>query len=350
MSGFCNSSVITVAANGALKGKSHVSHVSHTKTVTQSVTQSCVPVVQSQRKKLVFGWIQDVSGSMAGGRIDASIKGLESLRSEVLQDEDYLSLVLFNTNTTKLHSPMVVKNIDHQRNVRAIRESIDGRTALYDGLGAAIEEIKAMRADKKYNSVTKDAVYELLVLTDGGDNSSVTFSLETLSTLVAQPGIPNFNLHVVGVSMDHSDKEKLLSLCKPRHCSYIDVSDLTQLSDKLSHIRETVKKRLVMTTTTTVVENVVVVGSGSAHVHGPVDQLGGVLQRMRLQSTPTPVQLTLTAARPAPTRCTVPGKTAGKMATGKMATGKTAGKTAVCAYWLKGGCKFGSTCRDAHSY
>jgi len=345
------------------------------RSTTTTVTQEEAVVLEPSRRKLVFGWVQDTSGSMAGARLRASIDGFRHMFAEVLDPRhDMLGLITFSDQVEVHHSPMPVGRIDMERDVDTIEQRCGGRTALFDALGTAIEGLRDMHRDTKYQAVTTDAVYELLLVTDGEDTSSTRYTLESLADLVAEPGIPHFHLLLVGVGMEPSFARILRqTLCAPRHATYFDASSIDDLTRTLKEVAVGVQRRLVVTTTTT--RTAVVGGSGRGSrqqqqiATGPA--AGSRVPRHRtpvrraLPAPPPPSpqgRATRAGPRPSPQRTggQVGGErrpratsTGGRRGSGSgqaiAASGRGASKDVVCRYWREAAaCPFGDSCHFAH--
>ena len=220
-------------------------------TVKNTVSVQRVPVqmqVQQPRKPLIFQWVQDVSGSMSGSGIDASLKGLEYTVEKVLQDQDMLGLTTFNSKSKMIHRPIRKEKLDLSRDIQTIRNSVGGGTSIYDALHTSITALKEMVLDSKFVAISKDAVYELLLVTDGADGNS-KFTLQEAIELVKHPGIPNFHLIVVAVGMTEHDKIKLIQLCQCSHAEFISVKHLHELRETIQTLGHQILQRLVYVTT-----------------------------------------------------------------------------------------------------
>ena len=77
-------------------------------------------VLTRERPKLVFSHVQDVSGSMAGSRIDASLTGVDYMHANVFQPDDFLGVVTFNSDVRTVHQPMPVRRVNRAHNEQAI--------------------------------------------------------------------------------------------------------------------------------------------------------------------------------------------------------------------------------------
>jgi hypothetical protein len=307
------------------KASAMTSHESITHTVTTAeFNRASRP--QPQRKKLVFGWIQDVSASMDGDRIDASLRGFDHMFRDVCLPTDYMGVVTFSDEMKNLHLPMPVHKIDPARDKASIRTAVQGCTRMYDALGTSIQGLQSMAKDRSYAAVTQDAVYQLLLITDGADNRSTEFTLATLTELVAHPGLPNFHLVLVAVSMRDHDKQKLQGLCAPAHATFLDVKDISELQHTLRRVGEVVQQRLVVTTTT--VTKTVVQNKGNGRGGHNVQAITEGIATARL-SLPAP---------PVPHKAAVACK----------ARTVVVDQKHICHHFLAGKCVFGNKCRNLH--
>ena len=259
---------------------------------------------------------------MSGNRIEASLRGFDHMFENVCQPSDYLGVVTYNGDLNTLHLPMAVQHIDPSRDKANIRKGLQGKyqyDRMYDAVGASILGLQAMAKDKKYAAVTHDAVYQLLLITDGGDNRSSEFTLATLTELVAHPGLPNFHLVVIAVNMTETDKEKLRRLCAPDHAKLLDVKDIRELQHTLRRVGEVVQQRLVVTTTVT---KTMVQSHGHSQGHHGVQAITEGIAATRL-SLPAPPRAHKTQA-------------------------VAVARKDVCQHFLAGKCVFGKKCRNLH--
>jgi hypothetical protein len=275
---------------------------------------------------------------MSGNRIEASLQGFDHMFEEVCQPTDYLGVVTYNGDLNTLHLPMQVQKIDASRDKAGIRKGLQGNTAydrMYDAVGSSIRGLQAMAKDERYSAVTDDAVYQLLLLTDGGDNYSSEFTLATLTELVAHPGLPNFHLVVVAVSMSERDKQKLRGLCAPVHATFLDVKNFSDLQHTLHEVGEVVQQRLVFTTTTVTQTRTVMQGHSTGGA-GSVQTITEGLAATRLHSLPyQPVTRTLVQKQPQKQK---------QNRTPRMVTNGAN----ICQHFLTGTCVFGKKCRNEH--
>jgi len=225
-------------------------NVSKVKNVVKTVvTEDVQKLTHKENQKLVFSLVQDVSGSMAGSPIDHSIAAIGLLFDHIFRPDDFLGVVMYNDSVTRLHAPMPVKSVNRDKDMVAIRRAVSGRTATYDALGSAVADLHGMKVNENYNAVTENAVYQMLLITDGDDNSSVNFTLDTISELIAKPGLPHFHLFVIAVKMKELDKKKLKKLCQPDHCTFYEIEELEKLAEVMRRVGQRVTEKIVRTTT-----------------------------------------------------------------------------------------------------
>jgi uncharacterized protein YegL len=195
------------------------------------------------RRQLLFSCAIDVSGSMSGAPIQAAISTLEDLFRSTMADTDKFACCTFGSNVKKLHAAMPKSRIDIDKDVAHISDNAGGLTALWDGVAWAIQaaslEYKNMR-DREGDRFDAPVV-EVVIITDGHDNSS-TKRFEEIHALTQRPGIPNFNLVVVGLGS--VDKNALTQLCSPRNCHFHHAQDVPEFKRVLGQVVDQIRLRL----------------------------------------------------------------------------------------------------------
>eukprot|EP01039_Chlorochromonas_danica_P007225 gene7225-7991_t len=250
-----------------------------TTTTTLTNTSTRTP---TSRPQLIFSLVQDVSGSMSGSKIDASLQGLNVLYEEVFQPTDLLGVVTFANEVKVLHRPMIVDKIDRDRDSRSIRAEIGGGTALYDAIGQVIQGIIKDRQDPKHRVLHKQAVYELVIITDGEDNCSTRYTLDQIAALVAEPGIPHFHLTILGVDINASYAARITNtLCSARHVKYLDVANAASLGEAIRNVGHEIVQRVTISFTATTIGS----GSGGSGGVSPSALLAAV-QAMNINEMP----------------------------------------------------------------
>jgi hypothetical protein len=331
---------------------------------TTTQAQHAARQARVSKTKLVFGWIQDVSGSMRGRRIERSLEGLDYMTREIFKPNDFLGVMAYNGDINTMHAPMPVKKVDMERDKAAILRGIDGNSAfdrMYDSIGKCIKGLQAMVRNEDYIAVTKDAVYKILLLTDGGDNYSSEYTLEQAAELIAHPGLPNFHFVVVAVEMSARDKQKLQVLCEPDHATFVDVSKLSDLGRTLEEVGKRLQQRRLLVTTTTTTVSVVRELRPGGFIVSDLDGLDSMrLPLMRLaplQLTPPPRPLPLLGGSSGRGRGGDRGAALGSSGRGRgqrdrpstSSVGSGIGARPLCRYLcLPGRCREGNEYRFLH--
>ena len=195
--------------------------------------------VTVRRHQLCFVAGVDASGSMAGSRTESAISGLGKIVG-MMEPDDLYGLFTFATETKNLHHPMPRSKVDWQKDQANIRRNGGGMTALYDAIMAGVVEMKETRTRRSGQPM----VFEHLVITDGGDNSSRT-SLEQVREQVAKPGLKDYHLVLIAVGIGSSStKANMRSICANGHSSFIEVDDVNALERVLAE--QAVRIKLVL--------------------------------------------------------------------------------------------------------
>jgi Ca-activated chloride channel homolog len=141
---------------------------------------------------VTVGLVVDNSGSMRPKRAEVITAVLAFARSS--NPEDQMFVVSFNENVS-FGLPDDQPFTDQESQLRAALSKIgaDGKTALYDAIGAALEHLKKGVRDKKV----------LIVISDGGDNASHK-NLAQVMALATQSGAI---IYTIGL-FDESDEDR----------------------------------------------------------------------------------------------------------------------------------------------
>jgi Mg-chelatase subunit ChlD len=208
--------------------------------------------VEKVRSKIQLAAVVDTSGSMSGAPSDAALAAVKELFTDVLYPSDLFSCFTFASNVRTLHKPMRVDKVKWETDEQHIRDNSGGLTALWDGIARAVgsckERAKQERElveSKELQGAEHKLVTEVVVITDGHDNSSKT-SFEEVKQLIAKPGLPDFNLIVIGLG--DVDQDKLKELCQPRHARFLHGHDLDKFCRRLSEAVNMIKLRLQVET------------------------------------------------------------------------------------------------------
>jgi len=189
-------------------------------TSTVTTTTYLEPVVHEVKVERQYDVtvVVDVSGSMAGGKLEAAKEGVRQLFNEVLVGQhDRMSVWIFGDQAEKILPMTNRKKVDIEDVLRRIKVPANARTSLFDAVDSAMDEMKA----SQLGGVPHDL--QLVVLTDGEDTTSTRVSLEALAQRLEKPSLPEF--HFVAIAVGDEAKKNLTPLCKPKHCRLIQVDD-----------------------------------------------------------------------------------------------------------------------------
>eukprot|EP00040_Diaphanoeca_grandis_P006018 m.35564 g.35564 ORF g.35564 m.35564 type:complete len:384 (-) comp17161_c1_seq1:53-1204(-) len=189
--------------------------------------------VSVTRRTLCFVAGVDTSGSMAGRPTTEAISGLEQV-VDIMAPDDLYALFTFASSCQNLHHAMPRHRVNFDQDKKNIEANVGGRTALYDAIAAGIDEMKVVRDRRRDEGDQTPVVFEQLVITDGEDNSSSGYTLDSLRSLVAKPGISNYNLVLIAVGIDSSTASKMRSLCAPQHATFVHVGNVSDLAGVLT--------------------------------------------------------------------------------------------------------------------
>lgn len=155
----------------------------------------------SQKAKEVT-FILDYSGSMAGKKNRASVKGVQDIFKNQVNDGDIVSLILFESQTKTIFSPM-----KKEGNERAFLLELDrlkypmGATAMFDAIGLAFSDFIARPTNNEQ---------WIIALTDGDDNSSYQYTPKQVTEMARRS--VGVNLVIIGVG-ELKQRKLLESMC-----------------------------------------------------------------------------------------------------------------------------------------
>ncbi|RUS14379.1 hypothetical protein BC937DRAFT_93917 [Endogone sp. FLAS-F59071] len=166
-------------------------------------------------------FVQDVSASMDGEKLQASKVGLKEICRKLTQ-ADEVGLIRFGSKVETIsviqpYSPTIENQINNL--------AMLGMTALNDAIAEGIQSLKrrAEISTKAYRNI-------LLISTDGEENVSKT-SFDDVSALIQNSGIPNFRI-VLAVAGSIETNSELVGLYKSEECrSYCEVISVEDSSD-----------------------------------------------------------------------------------------------------------------------
>jgi Mg-chelatase subunit ChlD len=140
------------------------------------------PVVSNKRKINRVAFVIDGSGSMSqlmGDAVDALNKNIQTLRDESAGhgQETFVTVVRFSDYVTNVITDLPLNQV---KNFSRYELYEGGNTALYDATGGTIEGLE------RIPTKGEDVAYLLVVITDGAENKSRTFSRTVLNQLISR--------------------------------------------------------------------------------------------------------------------------------------------------------------------
>jgi len=178
---------------------------------------------ENSAKSVVF--TVDVSGSMRGPRIERARDNLLKIFDEYIEDEDQLSMITFDNNTTEIFPLQEVgMNRDRLRREASDACRVRGGTAFYDAL---------IESSQRFNSdlAGSESQQWIIAITDGADQHSKNTLEKALAQVQASPGNPN--LIIVGIELESVIKPRMEKLATATDSSvFIDASGGLQSLDE----------------------------------------------------------------------------------------------------------------------
>merc|ERR1712137_864692 len=119
---------------------------------------------------LATTFVIDVSGSMAGSTINATIRGIKKI-FDMHEPRDRIALKVFNSSVVDILGLKQKRYIDWSRLTKSIRDAVCGRTAMYDAIALAMKQTNhqpTIKVSDRYIPCQR----EIVVFTDGEDNMS----------------------------------------------------------------------------------------------------------------------------------------------------------------------------------
>lgn len=175
--------------------------------------KSSVPRVIA-KKYVVFG--VDTSSSMKGERTELALTGLHSIIERNLGESDVVTMTHFDTSVNELFSRVPVRKLSWKKAEADLRTAaaMGGMTSVFDAIATAIVGLP------RGKGLPERQAKFVVVLTDGGDNSSKT-THEQCCELVKKPGVPHLYFVVVGIALPDGVADKMRALCAPPHAHFV---------------------------------------------------------------------------------------------------------------------------------
>ncbi|KAF5840294.1 hypothetical protein DUNSADRAFT_17263 [Dunaliella salina] len=151
------------------------------------------------------GLLLDASGSMWGKvpqssktKMGVVLDSFQEMCKEVLEDDDRCTVSFFDERYRQVFHNTKVSTLKFQRaRLEGEADKLGGVTALYDSTMKVLASMQATKEQKDAHGNT--VLNNLVVFTDGGDNSSKDNSLRQMIAALMQPGLSNFHATIIAV-------------------------------------------------------------------------------------------------------------------------------------------------------
>jgi Mg-chelatase subunit ChlD len=153
--------------------------------------------VASLPKDIIF--VVDYSGSMSGGKIRRARKGVQDVVAEQVTALDRASVIKFNGRVQILTQSLVPASSSELHRAIAGLTSPNGGTALWDGIGAALSQLRDDQRNRGMNQQNDNREPWIICVTDGEDNRSRRDEPASLARDIATQGA---NIIILSVGVD----------------------------------------------------------------------------------------------------------------------------------------------------
>lgn len=176
-------------------------------------------------------FVIDESGSMCSTALEV-ISGFNKFikeQKELLVGDMMVSLYKFSTNVEKVFDNRNVKDVE---DLTTKTYSPGGLTALYDGIGTAIDETGKYLASLVEENRPSKVLF--VIMTDGEENSSSSYRLAKIKDMIQlQENTYNWTFMYMGANLKDAKEAKSLGIVKT---AFFDSKDATVAYDGISHI------------------------------------------------------------------------------------------------------------------
>ena len=178
--------------------------------------------VSGAEKKTFVGFVLDKSGSMEPYR-EVTIEGFNMALDEFKKDPaTSFTLAQFSSDVEFTEKGV---SISHARKLSKETFNPSGYTSLYDGIGFTISEMLKLPMSGDASSA-----FFITILTDGGENSSSTFTATTLASIIERlSATGRWTFALAGPAKDVKDLTELLKLDKSNVIGYTPDSMASRL-------------------------------------------------------------------------------------------------------------------------
>lgn len=173
----------------------------------------------------------DVSASMYGDIIETVLDAFEQLLENVMHDYDRICVKLFDHGITQAFTDNIsVKYLlgKYETFRRFVLSRVGGGTELYAAISDAMNAAYKLRRETiqylRDNGKQRTVVTNVIVFTDGGDNSCAPPHASLVKRLV-DPVKPDFHFTLISVARDAGDRRILRGFSEAIRSQYVATLD-----------------------------------------------------------------------------------------------------------------------------
>ena len=186
--------------------------------------------MQTRSTELVF--ILDKSGSMSGLERD-TIGGFNAMltKQRGIEGACTITTVLFNDAYDIIHDRLPIEEVGP---ITEQEYSVGGSTALLDAIGLSIRKIE------KVQKYTKAQQVLVVIITDGEENSSSVYSIQTIKSMIEAKRAQNWEFVFLGANIDAITTASHFGIAENRAQNFH--ADTEGIQVNFSSVSETISK------------------------------------------------------------------------------------------------------------
>lgn len=174
-----------------------------------------------KNKKTLYHFVLDKSGSMSNCRettvngFNSQLDTIKDLQKEFPDQEFEVSLTTFDNYVEHVQSHVNIEKFD---NLKLSKYCPNGGTALLDGIGMSINQIRIANETKIINDEMSVVV---VILTDGMENTSREFTYHQIARTIEElEATEKWNFTFLGADIDAIHTSKMLNIRRENVVSF----------------------------------------------------------------------------------------------------------------------------------